>query len=115
MFVYSFFPFSPYCDSVIKYDSCSSTVSNDSSEYSVGENNMLCETGETSATESSNIPMLDSGFFGNKSVTWFDFVGGMDKDGSLEYYRMSAESGTAEGSVSVSDSKILVYLENGKA
>ena len=39
----------------------------------------------------------------------------MDNDGSMEYERMSSEGGTAEGSVGVSDSKIPVGLEHGKA
>ena len=64
---------------------------------------------------SSDVPTLDSGSSGDTSMTWSDFVVCVDKDGSIEYERMSSEGGTAEGSVGVSKSNILVELENGKA
>ena len=47
-------------------------------------------------------------------MTWFDLVVSMDSDGSIEYERMSSELGTAEGSVGVLESKILVEFENEK-
>ena len=50
----------------------------------------------------------------NKHVTWSGFMVSMDNNWSIEYERMSSEYSTAEGSVGVSKSKILVKLENGK-
>ena len=76
---------------------------------------MPSATGDASATESSNVPTLDSRSSGDKSVTWSNFVASVENDGSIEYERMSSEGGTAEGSVGVSESKILMELENGKA
>ena len=39
----------------------------------------------------------------------------MDNDGSIEHDRMFSEAGIAEGSVGVSEPKIPLELENGKA
>ena len=103
------------CDSIIVDDSCLSTVGNDRSECSVGENTILSDTGDVSASEFSNVSSLDSGSSGNKSVTWSDFVVSIDNDRLIEYKRIPSEAATAEGSVGVSESKILVELENGKA
>ena len=63
---------------------------------------------------SSDVPTLDSGSSGDKSVTWSDFVVSMDNNGSFEYETISSEGSTTEGSVGVSESKIPVELENGK-
>ena len=115
MFVHYFSLFAPSCDSVIVDDGCLSTVGNDSSECSVGKNTILRETGDASATESSDVPTLDSGSSGDKSVTWSDFVFSMDNDGSIAHERISSEAGTGEGLVGVSESKISVELENRKA
>ena len=115
MFVDYFSPFAPWCDSVIKDHSYLSTVGNDGSGCSVSKNTIPSETREASATESSSVPALNTGSSGDKSVTWSDFVVSVDKDRSIDYERMSSESGTAEGLVVVSESKILVELENGKA
>ena len=90
------------------------TVGNDGSECSVSENTVLSQTENTSVTDSSDVPTLDSESSSSKSVTWSDFVVSVDNDVSIEYERMSSEGGTAEGSVGVSESKILVELENGK-
>ena len=60
------------------------------------------------------MPTLDSVSFLDTSVTWFDFVISLDTDGSIQYQRMSLETGTAESWVSVSKSKIPVELENRK-
>ena len=90
------------------------TVGNDGCECSVGENTILRKTGDASATQSSNVPALDSGSSGDKSMTWSEFVDSVDNDRSIEYKRMSSEAGTAEGSVGVSESKIPVELENRK-
>ena len=115
MFVYYFSPFAPWCNSFIIDDGCLLTVGNDGSECSVSENTVRSVTGEVFVTESSDVPTLDSGSSGDKSVTWSDFVVSKDNDGSIEYKRMSAEGGTAEGSVGVCESKIPVELENGTA
>ena len=114
MFVKYFSAFAPRCDSVIKDDSYLSTVGNDASECSAGENTILSETGDESVTETCNIPTLDFGSSDDKSMTWFDLVVSMDSDGSIEYERMSSELGTAEGSVGVFNSEILMDLENRK-
>ena len=115
MFVDDFSPFTPCCDFVIVDAGRLLPVSNHSCECSVGENPILRETEDASGTEASDVPMLDSGSSGDKSVIWSDFVVSLDNDGSIEYERMSSEPGTAEGSVGVSKSKILVELEHGKA
>ena len=112
MFVDYFSLFPPCSDFIIKDDSCLSTVGNDGSQYSGGENTILCETGDAYVTESSYGSILDSGSYDNKSVTWSDFVVSVDNDGSIEYERMSLQCGTAEGLVGVSKSKIPVELEN---
>ena len=91
------------------------TVGNDGSTCSVGENTELSETGDASANQSSAVPMLDSQCSGNKSMTCSNFVVRVDNDGSIEYERVSSEGGTAVGLVDVSESKISVELENGKA
>ena len=46
MFVNYFFLFAPWCNSVIVDDGWLSTVGNDGSECSVGENTVLSETGD---------------------------------------------------------------------
>ena len=115
MFLDSFSPLVSWYNSLIVDDSSLSTVGNDSSEYSVGNNTILSETGDVSVTESSDVSTLDSGSPGDKSVTWSNFVVTMDNDESIEYERMSSEAGTAESLVGVSESKIPVELENGKA
>ena len=69
MFLDYFSPFPPWCDSVIKDDSCLSSVGNDSSECSVNENTILGKTGDALMTESSNDLTLDSGSSSDKSVT----------------------------------------------
>ena len=91
------------------------TVGNDGSECSVSKNTILSDRGDASGTESSNVPMLDSGSSGDKSVTWSDSVVSMANDRSIDYERMSSQGGTAEGLVGVSESKIPLELENGKA
>ena len=115
MCVNYFSPFTSQCNSVIINDSCLSTLSNDDSACSVGVNSILSETGDTSATESSNFPELDSKSPHNKSMTWSDFVVSVDNDASIEHQRMSSEGGTTEASVGFSESNIPVELENGKA
>ena len=79
------------------------------------EETRLSEIGDTSATESSDILTLDSGSSSNKSVICFDLVVSVDSDGLIEYSRMSSEVHTTDDSVGVSESKILVELENRKA
>ena len=115
MFVDYFSVFTPWCDSVIVDDGCLSTVGNNGCEFSVSENIILSETGDESATEFSAVSMLHSGSSSDTSVTWSDCVASMDNDGSIECERMSSEVDTTEGSVCVSESKILVELENSKA
>ena len=115
IFVANFSPFAPCCNSVIRDDSCLLTVGNDGSECSVSENTILIETRDASATESVNIPTLNSVSFRDKSTTWFDLVVSIDNNESVKYERMSSEGSTADGSVGVSKSKILLELENEKA
>ena len=55
-----FSPFLPWYDFVIVDDSCLSTVGNNGPEFSVSENTILCEIGDVSATETCNVPALDS-------------------------------------------------------
>ena len=69
MFVTYFSLFAPWCDSVIKDDSCLLTVGNDGSECSVDENTILSEIADASATESSNVLIVDSGSSRDKSMT----------------------------------------------
>ena len=114
MLVDYFSPFTSWCDSVLVNDCCLLTVGNDGSMCSVSENTALSETGDVSASASSNVPILDSGAFCNKSATGSDFVVSVGNDRSIEYERISLEVGTAEGVVGVSESKILVELENGE-
>ena len=114
VFVYYLSPFAPWYDSVIVDDGCLSTVGNEGSKCSVGENTALNETGDASATMASNLTTLDFGFSDSKSMIWSDFVVCVDNDGLIEYERMSSEGGTAEGLVGVSKSKISMELENGK-
>ena len=114
MFVASFSPFTPYCNSAIPDNSCPFPIGNDGSIYSVRENTILSERGDVSASESSNVPILDPDSCTNESVTWSDFILCMCNDGSLTYERMSSEGRTAECLVGVSKSKILAKLENGK-
>ena len=115
IFVYYFSPFAPGCYFVIVDNGCQSTVGNDCYKCSVGENTILSETRDESATEAHDVPTVDSGSSSYKSVTWSDFMVRLDNDGSIESERMSSEGGTTEGSVDVSKFKILVELENGKA
>ena len=115
MFVAYVSPFTPWCDAIVPDDCSPLNVGNDASKCSVGENTILSETGDASATESSNVPMLDCGSSGNRSVTWSDFVISVHNDGSIEYERMFSTGGTAEGSVGVSEFTIPGELENGKA
>ena len=115
MFGNYFCAFAPWCNSVIVDDGCLLTVGNDGSKCPVDENTILSETGDASATESSNVLTLDSRSSGYKSVTWSDFVVSVDNDGYIEYERISSDGGTAEGLVGVSESMIPVELENGKA
>ena len=114
MFVNYFSPFAPWCESIIKDDSCLSTLGNDGSQCCVSKNIILSETGDASIMQSSDVPMLDSGSAGNKIVTWLDIVVSVYNDRSIEYDRKSSEGGTAEGLVAVSESKIPVELANGK-
>ena len=109
-----FSSFTPWCDSVITNDCCQSTVSLDGSECAIGENTLLSTTADTSVTESSDVPMLDSGSSDNKNVSYSDFVVHVDNDGSVEYERMSSEGATATGSVGVSQSTILLEFDNRK-
>ena len=100
-FIDYFPPFVPWCDSVIVDDACPSTVGNDVSVYSVGENTIVSETGDVFVTVSSDVATLDSASAGDKSVTRSDFAVSMNNDGSIEYDRISSEAGTAEGSSGV--------------
>ena len=102
MFVDSLFLFTPYYDCIIVDYGCLSTVGNNGSECSIGQNTILCEPGDAFVLQSSNISTLDSGSSGDKSLTWFDFVVCVDNDGSVEHERMPSGAGTAEGSVGVS-------------
>ena len=115
MFVDYITLFATRFDFVIVADSCPSTVVNDGSPCSVLENTILSETGDSSATEFSDVPILDSGSSGNKRVIWSDFVVSVHNDRTIEHERMSSKAGTVEGSVGISKSKIRVELENGKA
>ena len=80
----------------------------------MGQNTMLSETGDESVTESSDVSTLQCGSSHDISMTCFKFVVSVDIDGTIEHERMSLEGGTAEGSVSVGESKIPVELQNGK-
>ena len=113
MFVNYFSPFAPWYDSVIVDDGCLSTVGNDGSERSVAENTILSERGDSSLTEQSGVPALDSVPSADEGVTWCDFVVRVDNNGSIENERMSSEGGTAEGLDAVPESKILAKLKNG--
>ena len=81
MFVDYFSPFAPWCYSVILDYGSLLTVGNDGFECSVGENTILSEIGDASATESSDVPTLDSGSSSDKSVTSSNFVVSVDNDG----------------------------------
>ena len=94
--------FAPCYDYVIIDDGCPSTVDNNGCEGSVGETTMLTEIGDAAATESSDVPTLDSRSSVNKSVNWSDFVGSVDIDGSIEHERMFSKVGSAVGLVGVS-------------
>ena len=63
---------------------------------------------------SSDVPALDSGYSGDKSITCSDFVVSVNNDMSIEYKRMYSASGTTEGLVGVSKSKIPMELEMAK-
>ena len=67
-----------------------------------------------SLTPTSDVSTLDSLSSRNKSVTGSTFAVSMDREGFIEYERMSVEDDSTEGSVAVSQSKILMELENGK-
>ena len=69
MFVIYFSMFTVWCNSVIVDDGCLSTTGNNVSKCSVGKNTILSKTGDTSATESSDVPILNSGSSGHRSVT----------------------------------------------
>ena len=68
-------------------NNCVSTVDNDASKYSVCKNTVRSEAGDVSATETSDIPILDSGYYRDKSITWSDFVVSVDSDMAIEYQR----------------------------
>ena len=114
MFIDYFSLLPPWCDSVLKYNSCLSTVGSNGSQCSVGVNTILSKLGDASVTESSDVPTQDSRSSGDKSMTWSEFVDSVDNDRSIEYKRMSSDNGTVEGLLSVSKSKIDVPLEMGK-
>ena len=65
-------------------------------------------------TKSANVLTQDSGSSRDKCVTWSHYLVSMDSDRSIEYKRMTSEGSTAERSVGVSESQILVELENRK-
>ena len=115
MFVNYFPPFAPWRDSAIKADSCLWTVGNDGYKCSLGKNTILSETGDASMPVSSNVATLDCGSSGDKSITWSDFVVSMNNDIAIGYARISIEGGTASSLVGVSESKLPVELESGKA
>ena len=100
---------------MINDDSCLSTIGYDCSKCSVAENMILIERGDNFATKSSNIPTLTCGSLCDKSITWSDFVVNVNNYGSGKYARIYSEGSSPEVSVSVSESKILIELENGKA
>ena len=101
MFVNSFSLFAPWCEPSITDDSCLFPIGDNATEFSVGENTILSETGDASISESSDVPTLDSASVGHKSVTWSDFMITMDNDGSIHYERMPSKCGTANGLVGV--------------
>ena len=115
MFVNYFSPFVLWYNSIIKDTSCLSTVAKVGSTYSVNENTILSKTEDMSETESSSFPTLDSGSSNDKSITWSDFVVSMNNDIAIGYARISIEGGTASSLVGVSESKLPVELESGKA
>ena len=82
-------------------DCCLFTVGNDDSAYCVSEKTILSEMGDAYVIRTSDVTMLDSESFADKSVTWSYFVLGMDSIGSIEHERMSSDVGTAKGSNSV--------------
>ena len=108
-------PFATWCGSVIVDDGCLPTVVNDSCDFCVGRKTILNEPGDGSATESSDVPTVDSESSSNKSVIWCDFVVSLDNDEWIDYERISLEAGTTEGSVGICEFMILVELENRKA
>ena len=110
MFVSYFVLFPTLCDSVIVDDDHPSTVGNDGSEFSVGENTIRSETGDASATESSNLPMLGAKSSTDKRLSVSDFVVSTDNTELSEFERMSAETGTAEVSVGISEHKIPMHV-----
>ena len=77
--------FSPWCDSGIDDASCLSTSSNDGTVCSVGKTTIFSKTGDTYATESSKVPLLNFGSLVNKSSVWSHFVVSMDNDGSIKH------------------------------
>ena len=81
-------PFAAWCDCIIVDDGFLSTVGNDGSECSVRKITVLSETGDASATKSSDVSTLDSGFSCDKRVTWSDFVLSVDNHESMKYERM---------------------------
>ena len=102
IFVDNFSAFAPWCNSVSVDVGCLLTVGNECSECSVGGNAVLSETADASATESSNVPTLDSGSSSNQSMAGCNFVVSVDIDGSIVYERMFSECGIAEGLVGIS-------------
>ena len=69
MFVNYFFLFTLWRDFRFVDDGYRSTANNDAYECSVGENTKLSEAGDVYFTLCSAIPILDSGFSDDKSVT----------------------------------------------
>ena len=114
MFVNYFSLFGSCCNSVIIDNHCLSSVGNNGFDCSVAENTIFSDTGDALIRKSFDVPTLDCGSSSNQSVTWLDFVVSMDGDRLIEDKMMSSEGGTAEHSISVSKSKILVEWHNGK-
>ena len=70
------------------------TVDNDSSKCSVGGNTVLNVTEDASATEFSNIPILDSESFADTGITWSHFIISVDIDGSIAHERIYSQGST---------------------
>ena len=109
-----FSSFATCCDSVINADCCLSNVANASSRCSTSEKTIVSERGDVSATESSDVPTMESGFSSDKSMTWFNYVISVNSDALIDYDRLSSEDYTAEDLIDVSKFEILVELHNGK-
>ena len=61
--------FTPWYNIIIVDNICLSTLVNDSSACSLSENTILSDTGDAYATESCDVPILDSGSSTYKSMT----------------------------------------------